>query len=451
MTVLAGRHWRERTSLSVLLGLGLALGLTWTFLPGGLVFDPVLRDAQAAAGTARGMFALQSVPLILLSLFAIAQRYQLGLLVIRELNPWMLLLLAWAFLSMAWAPSPFTVFKQAVGISGASLLPLAFAIFGWYHTRYADVMRPFLTLALLASLLVGLLLPQIGVHSEAAYELNGSWRGITYQKNGLGQISALALILWFHAWASRAVPPSRSIPGIALCVLLLLLSRSSTSFLVGLLACGTILLSLRPALHLGQLRGIVITAAWLMILLPLFLYLMFIGSLDSEELAQSFAQVFGKDATFSGRTQIWVEVIRSIREHPWIGVGFNSFWGGPDSPAGPAIRRIGFPCNSGHNGYLDVINTLGIIGFVLLLAMIRRQFADLGRLRRIDPAPAALHFAILLYVLLVNLTESGWFVPISITHTVAMYSSVVVSRHLFDARVRLAAARQQADAQTLRS
>ncbi len=446
---LAGRAVQDRSLLSMALAIGLAMGLMWTFLPGGLVFDPAAREAQRAAGTARSLFALQSVPLILLSLFAIAQRFRLGLLVSREINPWMLLLLLWAFMSMAWAPSAFTVFKQAVGISGATLLPLAFAIFGWYHARYTDVMRPFLTLALVASLLVGLLMPSIGVHSESAFELNGSWRGITYQKNGLGQISALALIVWFHAWASRAVPLKHSIAGMALCVLLLLLSRSSTSFLVGVLACGTILLRLRPALHLGQLRSAVVAGGWLMILLPLFWYLMFIGSLDSDELAQSFAQVFGKDATFSGRTVIWAEVIRSIHEHPWMGVGFNSFWGGPDSPAGPAIRRIGFPCNSGHNGYLDVINTLGIIGFVLLLAMIRRQFADLSRLKRIDPVPAALHFAILLYVILANLTESGWFVPISITHTVAMYSSVVVSRHLFDARVRLAAARQQPDSRTL--
>jgi len=435
MRATVGRQtsFREDGWLPALLAIGLCLGMAWTFLPPGLEFDSIARE-EAAKSAGHGMFSRQWMPLIALGLLAVALRFRLATLVLRQFNPWLLLLPLWAMCSLLWAADAFKVFKQSFAMLGLLALALGFTLHGWDSNRFVSVLRALITFALALSLLIGIAIPDIGVHNEQQFELNGSWRGITYQKNGLGQLAAVGVIFWFHAWASHAEALRKVVPGIALSILMLLLSRSSTSLLLSLVCCGVLLLRLRSPLRLGASSPIVTAAGWLMVLLPLFTYLIVIGSLDGEVIAESFARVFGKDATFSGRTLIWSEVLRNIDQHPWLGVGFNSFWRTP--LADESVRRLGWFIPSGHNGYLDVWNTLGIVGLAMLVALIVRQFSDLGRLSRVDAAAAALHFALLLYVILANLTESGWFVPIAFTHIVAVYSSVCVSRLIFDARLR---------------
>lgn len=428
----------ESGLLTTILAIGFMAGMAWAFLPSGLEFDVTARAAREDTGEGSGTFALQWMPLIMLGLIGVAYRFRAAVLMVRELNPWTLLIPAWAMFSMLWAPEPFTVFKQSFGIAGVSVLALGFALYGWHPDRFVTVLRPLITAALVLSLLVGLLIPEIGVHQEQQFELQGSWRGITYQKNGLGQLAATGIILWFHAWASRTASVPVAGAGLLISLLMMLLSRSSTSLLLSIICCGVILLQLRPPLRLGSKGSIVVTAGWLMILAPVFIYLISFGSLGGEGVAETFASLFGKDASFSGRTYIWAEVIHNIGLHPWLGVGYNSFWHTP--LADETIRRLGWPCPSGHNGYLDLWNTLGLPGMVLLLMMLVRQFADLSLLSKIDRQRAALHFGLLLYSVLANLTESGWFLPMAYTHIVVIYSSVCVSRLLFDARLLQAAA-----------
>ena len=439
MRLLLAQHQlpREGAVLPMLMAFGFSLGMAWGFLPPGLEFDPVAREAASKA-TGHGMFARQWIPLIGLGLAAVALRFRLATLILREFNPWLLLLPAWAVLSLLWAPDPFKVLKQSFGITGLLILALGFMLHGWHADRFVTVMRFLITASLAASLVLGIAMPDIGIHSEQQFELSGSWRGVTYQKNSLGQVASVGIILWFHAWASRSAPMRVVVPSLCLAAALLLLSRSSTSLLLSLFCCGVILLRLRAPLRLGKSSSIVAVAGWLLVSMPLFIYLIVIGSPNGEVIAQTFAQVFGKDATFSGRTLIWAEVLRNIEQHPFLGVGFNSFWHTP--LADESIKRLGWFVPSGHNGYLDLLNTLGIVGLAMLAALLVRQFLDISRLTRVDYSAAALHFALLLYVILANLTESGWFVPISFIHIIAMYSSVCVSRLLFDARLRIVSA-----------
>lgn len=431
----------EGGMLPVVLAIGFAVGLSWAFLPSGLQFDPDAREASAEAGGIQGLFALQWMPLIALGMAAVAYRFRLATLMLRDLNPWTVLLPLWGMVTLLWAPDALKVFKQSFGVAGVVMLGLGFVLHGWHADRFQTVLRPLVTWALFLSLVVGLVAPNIGIHSEQQFELNGSWRGITYQKNGLGQLAAVGIILWFYAWASRTESAVRAGLGVALSLLLTLLSRSSTSLLLTMICCGVILLRLRPPLRMGKSQSAVTAAGWLLVLLPLFIYLIFIGSLDSEVMAQAFGEVFGKDATFSGRTLVWAEVLRVIETggHTFLGVGFNSFWHTP--LADESIRRLGWPCPSGHNGYLDVWLTMGLVGLSLLFVMLLRQMADLARLAKFDRNRAALHFALLLYAMLANLTESGWCVPMAFTHIFAVYSSVCVSRLLFDARLRSVAER----------
>lgn len=431
-------RWLIDRQFSGLTATTLVAGFILTSLPVGLVFDPDVRAAiENTPGAGSGYVRATWLPLVLASIWILANRLSLALSVLRGQNPLLWLLIGWAFTTSLWAPDTLTAFKQVVIILGTSLLATAFTLASWQPGRLAALLRYSTTVLLLASLLTGLLFPRIGIHHESNFELNGSWRGVTYQKNGLGQLAAVGLILWTHAWASRSTSSRAAIGGIGLSILMTLLSRSSTSLLVALISIAGVITALRAPMRLGMAVTPLRLSFWFGVVLSIGLFLMVVGAVDYDSIAEPFGELFGKDATFSGRTLIWNELFREIAKHPWAGIGFNSFWaGGVDGPAAEAIRRLQWVAPNGHEGYLDMINEIGLIGFLLLIGFLVLHFRQLRQLRDLDRSGFALHRALMIYVLLANLTETGWFHPVQLTHVLAMYSSAEVSRRLFELRLR---------------
>ncbi|MES2684719.1 MAG: O-antigen ligase family protein [Pseudomonadota bacterium] len=426
-----------------------AVSYTVSILPPGLIFDPAAREA--AEGQDSPLFKMIWIPLILMTFAVLVSRFRMVSSMLPDLNGPLFVLLAWCLLSMVWAPDAAFAFKQAFSIIGATLLPLAFVVTGWYRQRMEVVLRQVSTILLVLSLLVAVAVPRIGVHDSTQFELQGSWLGITYQKNGLGQLAASSLILWCHAWLARSVSPRLALAGALLSVFLLLKSRSSTSLLLSIIACAVMTMQLRPILTIGKYRGIVAVSAALLVIVPTVVYFVLIGAVDSVAMAEAFGRIFGKDATFSGRTYIWAEMMHTIGQHPWLGFGFNSFWHTP--AAGEIQRRLGWPVPSGHNGYLDIINTLGLIGFSLFLAFVVRHIQSLRKLMQFDRQQGALHTGLFLFVMLANLTESAWFLPIAPTHLLAMYSVMAVARLHYQHRLSTACAgaRTSTDRKTMKA
>jgi exopolysaccharide production protein ExoQ len=89
-----------------------------------------------------------------------------------------------------------------------------------------------------------------------------------------------------------------------------------------------------------------------------------------------FLESRGKDATFTGRTEVWADVL-SIPNNILIGSGYQSFW------LGPEIARLWikypFHPNQAHNGYIETYLNGGSIGLVLLLAML---FSAASKIKR---------------------------------------------------------------------
>lgn len=87
----------------------------------------------------------------------------------------------------------------------------------------------------------------------------------------------------------------------------------------------------------------------------------------------------GKDLTFSGRTDIWVLILDKIMQRPLLGYGMFGFW--PSAEANYVLYHSwanvsveeGVRFNA-HNGYLDLILSLGFLGFSLYLLIIIISF-----------------------------------------------------------------------------
>ena len=113
------------------------------------------------------------------------------------------------------------------------------------------------------------------------------------------------------------------------------------------------------------------------------------------------------DTTFTGRTDIWGLMYDHIQLSPWLGNGYRGFWSlGVASPKHASeiafIRTIG----SGHNGYLDIMLDLGIVGLCLLVLYMVLSFQTIGRFGLRPTLRSLSYLAIFIFLLGRNMMES---------------------------------------------
>jgi O-antigen ligase len=85
-------------------------------------------------------------------------------------------------------------------------------------------------------------------------------------------------------------------------------------------------------------------------------------------------QFLGKDPTLTGRTELWSYVIDNISEKPLFGWGFAAFW----VPGNPAALQIAEAVNwtiaNAHNGLLELLLDVGVVGTSLFVLLWIRNF-----------------------------------------------------------------------------
>lgn len=129
--------------------------------------------------------------------------------------------------------------------------------------------------------------------------------------------------------------------------------------------------------------------------------------------------------TFTGRTDLWTFMLGEIQKHPWLGAGFSSFWA-INPGVQPSLKTsmwFGSDAliNEAHNGYLDLIATGGLVGFVLGVSVL--IYAIILAIKAIANTPvysksqstimtrplAFFHLGFLLALGIHNFTESNLF------------------------------------------
>ena len=127
----------------------------------------------------------------------------------------------------------------------------------------------------------------------------------------------------------------------------------------------------------------------------------------------------GKDVTFSGRTFIWQATINAIIDQPVLGFGYGGVFGfAPITPRTAAIwRDIGFTVPHAHNGILDVILQLGLVGAAIYVLLWLSVFVGAIRMLKRQPQIAEWILSVLLVQFFISLSENvflgaGWLVII---------------------------------------
>ncbi len=265
-------------------------------------------------------------------------------------QPLLILLSLIAAASLMWSISPDQTLRRVVALTFTTLGGVALAARARWSSL-AEVIAASFALLALASLAAGLLFPTFGRMQEL---FPGAWRGVWLEKNLLGgnmTIGAMACA------AAAVLEPRRARlwwAAAALCLLLVILSTSKTALVACLLgACGFMLVAVVRRGPLGRIAGTwgVLMAAAVLIM----------GILVASNV---FLAALGKDATLTGRAQIWTAVMRQIQERPWQGYGYGAVWSDEShwSPLARIIKEAGFRPAHAHNSWLDPWLGLGMIG-----------------------------------------------------------------------------------------
>lgn len=362
----------------------------------------ILADtAEGAGNTARQVGYLLVFVLAVVAMRPL--RHPERLLVV----PWPLVVaLGWCWLSLVWAIDP------GVGVRRLVLTTLVlWSVFALVrqigYERTLLMVRGALILVLIANFATSLLFPVIGIHQLAEADgLAGDWRGMMAHKNIAGLACALTIILF--AFDRRTLPYWAMGGGIAGAALFLILSNSKTS--IGLIAAalvlgfGVALFNRRFAAVLRPSRPV---RTGIVVALLAGLAALFHFGVQSDAMLEYISD----PGNLTGRTSIWVPMVRYYFSNPMLGAGYGSFWNiNAASPIKADQQGWLLVVSQGHNGFLDLMITIGLPGLILVLAA--TLIWPLGRLLLrpgIRFAACALIASIVIFCIGHNGTESSLF------------------------------------------
>lgn len=324
----------------------------------------MLGNAENLAADDLGMLRLLIVPFILVTPFLVVTRYRAIFDVLWRNMP-LVALLIWVWCSVAWSLDPAISARRALGLTMFTLLACYTVI-----RHDVDWVLRVLSWMILAILLLSVTfilgLPELSLMPDER-----GMRGVYTHKNGMGELLVLAAIILPPAIRGRLVPPLVGWLGLGLAAALLLPVNSATATVIVLLIILThaVLAVWRLPFRLAAaITALALSAAILGVALLL-------ANIDV------IFNALGRDATLTGRIGIWQFAMVMIEQEPLLGYGYNAFWEQPKF-AQYAIDRFGWIVPNAHNGYLDTLLSIGIVGLALMFVFfgnaVLRSFRSLA-------------------------------------------------------------------------
>ena len=307
-------------------------------------------------------------------------------------------MMIWIILSVTWSDFPDFSIRRVVRFELEAIAVILFA------TAYADQYKLLRVIYLSFAFILALDVAFLSIPDHSFTPIG--YAGAHYHKNITGMFCLLALPVFLLAILDRRIFPYRILSfALALCCLgIFVISRSKTALALApvcmILTIG--LISIRRA---SLVTGLVVT---LIFALTCALTTAIIISVGVDEF---LINTVG-DPTFTGRDRIWQYALSVFWESPIAGRGFGSLWNvGIFSILQQNILGVEFVIKEGHNGYIDIVTELGIVGLLLTIMFIiiilyrlwvRIPFASVNRINFIA---VYMFFAIVL----INVLESTIF------------------------------------------
>jgi O-antigen ligase len=170
--------------------------------------------------------------------------------------------------------------------------------------------------------------------------------------NGLGYVASALLLVVLAEWQAHKIRARSAMGQMVFALALFSVSASRTAF--GILLLSVLLVVFKRSKVIGALAVCAVLIAGTMFSTEI------VTRLQGKQNSNSFV-------TLSGRTVVWTSAVRQFEKYPLLGVG-----GGVGGKM--VIANIGNmyleAMSSLHNGFLEVLTGLGIIGFLIAVYML---------------------------------------------------------------------------------
>ncbi|SEK87806.1 exopolysaccharide production protein ExoQ [Roseovarius azorensis] len=343
------------------------------------------------------------------------------------LNYWYLLCLpAFCLLSFAWSQYPALSFRYGLQLMVTTVIALMIA------TRigprlFGRLLFLCFAFAMTASLLSG--------QTQAT---TGAWLGIYGSKNALAGAAAIFVVISIsQTLDGNATYRFRLAAcfGIMTGGLLLLQAQSASALLLippaVLIQTGLLILY-----RLTPLQRIVTVIA--VLLLVLLCALLVVVNLDA--LVRMSLAMMGKDATLTGRTDLWRMATDLIAQRPLFGLGYQAFWVHGNAPAEALWAQFGIDGRSGfnfHNTYLSNAVEIGLVGVVLQVCVLYgAAFTTYLWALRSRSAESTLLFVMVVIVIMVSFVEVPVFFQFSLRTVLIICAFAFAVQGLHETRRR---------------
>ena len=306
---------------------------------------------------------------------------------------WLIALCGVALASTAWSFDPRFTLRHAIFLCVVTLLGILIAtafswdeqltLFGWMSV-----------LVVWGCAFTAVFIPSYGIAADAHL---GAVKGFYPQKNVMSAMIVFAILTFVFAKPKGLPSWLRNITLIGACVLLVL-SNSATSF-VALGFC----LAMYPGIHLLRVSRPKTLPLWIA-LLPVLVMSAWLVIANFDFVAEAV----GRNSTLTDRIPMWKEVLHAIGRHPWLGYGFDRFWTEWSDDLAKVIYMLGgYRPPHAHNGYLDVLLSLGIVGLLVFIGGLITALWRAAQLFKADEIHAAKWpLFVLMFFTVVNLGES---------------------------------------------
>jgi exopolysaccharide production protein ExoQ len=286
--------------------------------------------------------------------------------------PWLILLALLAMASALWSIDPELSFRRGIALFATTMLGVYLAArFDWLTALRLLGVIWFVLMA--ASLVTGLFAPQFARMNEIHV---GAWVGGWSEKNALGGHAARASLLFaFLAWRDASHRKWWA-GGVLMTITLLILSSSATALLGAALGLGVLL----AAWLMLKGRRWSLAFAWLGVTVGSLVVLAYLTMPDVV------LGLLGRDETLTGRTEIWTALGEAAEKKPAFGYGYLAFWGIDSEPRYWLERAVDWDAPSGHNGWLDLAISLGLVGVSIYAIDLAITLWRAARLSMASPA-----------------------------------------------------------------
>lgn len=313
-------------------------------------------------------------------------------------NHWYFFFFIYCGISIFWSDYPFVSFKRYIKEFGNVMMALLILTerdpveaFRAILSRYAHLVIP-LSILLIYSI------PSLGTYYDDSMTL--SYCGVATNKNKLGVITFVCSIflIWDAIHYRALLSPRTEWTNWVLLMMaawIVYIAHSATALVC--IVIGTLLLIVMKLPFGGKQLSYMAVSSVAAAAAIMW------GILFHPEAIGVVAEGVGRDSTFTGRTELWIDLLQE-RVNPLVGTGYQSFWLGERAES--LWEKYVFHPTQAHNGYLETYLNGGVFGVGLLIAMMVATGRKLRGVIEVERNFGILLVAFIITAVLYNCTEA---------------------------------------------